>query len=88
MLLKIIREKKPDGIVISFDSPVPTERHRIYEDYKAQRPETPSDLIRQIPYIRKIISALNIKIFEVPGYEADDILGTIAKTGASEGTGE
>lgn len=85
MLLKIIREKKPDGIVISFDSPVPTERHRIYKDYKAQRPETPGDLIRQIPYIRKIISALNIKIFEVPGYEADDILGTIAKTGASEG---
>ena len=85
MLLKIIREKKPDGIVISFDSPVPTERHRIYEDYKAQRPETPGDLIRQIPYIRKIISALNIKIFEIPGYEADDILGTIAKTGASEG---
>ena len=85
MLLKIIREKKPDGIVVSFDSPVPTERHKIYEEYKAQRPETPGDLVRQLPYIRKIIAAFNIKIFEIPGYEADDILGTIAQKGASEG---
>ena len=46
MLLKIIREKKPDGIVVSFDSPVPTERHRIYEEYKAHRPEAPRELIR------------------------------------------
>jgi DNA polymerase-1 len=85
MLLKIIREKKPDGVVVSFDSPVPTERHRMFESYKAQRPEPPGDLIRQFPYIRKIIAAFNIKIFEVPGYEADDILGTIAQRGASEG---
>ncbi len=85
MLLKIIREKKPDGIVISFDSPVPTERHRLYEEYKAQRPETPGDLVQQIPNIRKMISAFNIKIFELPGYEADDILGTIAKEAASKG---
>ncbi len=84
MLLKIIREKKPDNIVVTFDSPVPTERHRIYEEYKAQRPETPGDLVEQLPYIRKIISAFNIKIFEIPGYEADDIIGTIAKKAASE----
>jgi DNA polymerase-1 len=85
MLLKIIRDKKPDGIAISFDSPVPTERHRLYEEYKAHRPETPGDLVKQIPNIRKIVSAFNIKIFEVPGYEADDILSTIAKEAASEG---
>ncbi len=85
MLLKIIREKKPDGIVVSFDSPVPTERHRIYEKYKAQRPETPRELVEQMPYIKKMISAFNISIFEVPGYEADDLLGTIAKKAASEG---
>lgn len=84
MLLKIIREKKPDGIIVSFDSPVPTERHRIYEEYKAHRPETPGDLIEQLPYIRRMISAFNIRIFEVPGYEADDILGTIAKKAESE----
>ena len=85
MLMKIIREKKPDGIIVSFDSPVPTERHRLYEAYKAQRPEAPGELIQQLPSIRKMVSALNIKIFEMPGYEADDILGTIAKRAASEG---
>jgi DNA polymerase-1 len=85
MLLKIIREKNPDGIAVSFDSPVPTERHRIYEEYKAHRPEAPRDLIEQIPHIRKMISAFNIPIFEMPGYEADDILGTIARKASSEG---
>ncbi|OGW39384.1 MAG: DNA polymerase I [Nitrospirae bacterium RBG_13_39_12] len=84
MLLKIIREKKPDSIVVSFDSPVPTERHRIYEEYKAQRPEMPEDLVEQMPYIRKIISALNISVFELAGYEADDIIGTIAKKAESQ----
>lgn len=85
MLLKIIREKKPDGIAVSFDSPLPTERHRIFEEYKAHRPETPRELVEQMPYIRKIIAAFNIKIFEVPGYEADDLIGTVAKSIASEG---
>jgi DNA polymerase-1 len=85
MLLKIIREKKPDGIVVSFDSAVPTERHRIYEEYKAHRPETPRELVEQMPHVREMISAFNIKMFEVPGYEADDLLGTIAKKAASEG---
>lgn len=85
MLLKIIKEKKPDGIAISFDSPVPTERHRLFEAYKAQRPETPNDLIRQLPYIRRIIDAFNINVFEIPGYEADDILCTIAKKASEKG---
>ncbi len=85
MLLKIIREKKPDAIAVSFDSPVPTERHRIFEEYKAHRPEAPRDLIEQIPAIRRMISAFNIPIFEMPGYEADDILGTIARKASSEG---
>lgn len=85
MLLKIIREKSPDAILVAFDSPTPTERHRIYEEYKAQRPETPDDLIEQIPYIKKIISAFNITMIEIPGYEADDVLGTISKKAASQG---
>jgi DNA polymerase-1 len=85
MLLKIVREKKPDGIVVSFDSPVPTERHRIYQAYKAHRPETPGELVQQLLPIRKIISAFEIKIFEVPGYEADDLLCTIAKKAAAKG---
>lgn len=72
-------------MVVSFDSPVPTERHRIYEEYKAQRPETPGDLVEQMPYIKKTISAFNIKAIEIPGYEADDVLGTIAKRAAHMG---
>jgi DNA polymerase-1 len=85
MLLKIIREKEPEGLAVVFDSLVPTERHRLFEDYKAHRPEIPSDLARQLPHVRRMISAFNIRIFEVPGYEADDLIGTIAKKTAEEG---
>ncbi len=85
MLLKIIREKEPDGLAVVFDSPVPTERHRLFEDYKAHRPEIPSDLARQLPHVRRMISAFNIRTFEMPGYEADDLIGTIAKKAADEG---
>ncbi len=84
MILKIIREKKPDAVAIAFDSPVPTERHRIYEEYKAQRPETPNDLVIQIPHIKEIIRSFKISSFEMPGYEADDIISTIAKKAASQ----
>lgn len=85
MLLKIIRDKKPDNIIVSFDSPVPTERHRIFEEYKAQRPETPDDLLEQLPHIKRFISSFRIKVFEVPGYEADDVIGTIARKAADKG---
>jgi DNA polymerase-1 len=85
MLFKLLREKKPDAIAIVLDSPVPTERHRIYEEYKAQRPETPNDLVLQIPHMKKIVQAFQIPSFEMSGYEADDILGTIAKKAAASG---
>jgi DNA polymerase-1 len=85
MIMKIIKEKKPDAVAIAFDSPQPTERHRIYEEYKAQRPETPDDLVLQIPHIKEIINSFNIPSFEMPGYEADDIICTIAKKAASQG---
>jgi len=84
-LLKIIREKKPDCVVVSFDSPELTERHRIFKEYKAQRPETPNELVQQLPHIREMIKAFHIRIFEVPGYEADDLIGTIAKESAEKG---
>jgi DNA polymerase-1 len=85
MLLKIIREKGPEGLAVCFDSPGRTERHDLFKDYKAHRPEAPSELIAQLPYIRKIISAFHIKTFEVPGYEADDLIGTIAKKAGRDG---
>ncbi len=84
-LLKIIREKEPDALVVSFDSPLPTDRHRVYEEYKAQRPPAPDDLVVQMPYIKRIVQALGIRICEVPGYEADDVLATLAVRSASEG---
>jgi len=85
MLLKILREKKPEGLCIVFDTAAPTERHRLYEDYKAQRPEAPGDLIAQIPVIKEVITAFRIPLYELPGYEADDIIGTLAKKSASQG---
>lgn len=85
MVFKIIREKKPDALAIAFDSKGPTERHKLYEQYKAQRPETPEGLIVQIPHIKEIISAFRIPAFEIPGIEADDIICTIAKKAASQG---
>ena len=85
MLLKIIKEKEPDGVAVFFDRPEPTARHRMYRDYKARRPETPADLVSQLPYIREIVAALNVPVFELPGYEADDLIGTIAKKAADGG---
>ncbi|NTU42108.1 MAG: hypothetical protein HGA78_03460 [Nitrospirales bacterium] len=85
MLMKVIREKKPDGLAVVFDSPGPTERHRIYEEYKAHRPPMPNEMVPQIPYIREMVSAFRIPCFAIPGHEADDIICTIAKRAASEG---
>lgn len=85
MLLKIIKEKKPESLVVSFDTPAITERHKLFKEYKAHRPETPQELVQQLPYIRDMISAFNIKIFEIPGYEADDLIGTIAKKASLNG---
>ena len=78
MLLKIIRDLRPGGLAISFDTPHKTERHRLYEAYKAHRPGAPDEMIEQLPYIRKVIEAFRVQLFEVPGYEADDVIGTIA----------
>jgi len=84
VLLKIIREKRPDCLMVAFDSPAPTFRHKEFEDYKATRPPMPDDLAPQIPYIKKILKALRIPEFSLEGYEADDIIGTIAKKASKE----
>lgn len=85
MIFKILREKTPDAIAIAFDTPALTERHIIYEAYKAQRPKMPDDLSIQIPHIKAIIKAFKITTFEMPGYEADDIICTIAQKAALKG---
>jgi DNA polymerase-1 len=84
MIMKIIREKKPDYFGIVFDTPGPTHRHDAYEDYKAHRPGMPDDLQSQVPYIKEIVNAFRIRALELPGYEADDLLGTVAKEAEKE----
>jgi len=85
MLFKLVREKKPDAIAAVLDSPEPTERHKLYDQYKAQRPEMPSDLAAQIPRMKEIIRAFNIPVLEMSGYEADDIICSLAKKAAAGG---
>ncbi len=85
MLLKIIRDLQPGGLAISFDTPHKTERHRLYEAYKAHRPGAPDEMIEQLPYIRKVIEAFRVKLFEVPGYEADDVIATLAARASRAG---
>ncbi|MBA4250215.1 MAG: DNA polymerase I [Chlorobiaceae bacterium] len=78
-LIKIIEDLKPDYIAVAFDSKEKTFRHEKYDFYKSSRAEIPEDLIPQIQLIKDLISAFNIPIYILPGYEADDIIGTAAK---------
>lgn len=79
MLLKVLKEHKPDYLAIVFDSKGPTFRSEIYKEYKANRPTMPDALSPQIPYIKRIIEAYGIVTLEIEGFEADDIIGTVAK---------
>ncbi len=78
ILLTVLRDLKCDHICVSFDLPKPTFRHEKYSAYKAQREEMPTDLRTQIERIKTVVSALNIPIYAVEGYEADDVIGTVA----------
>jgi len=84
MLLKLLREKKPDHIAVVFDTKEPTFRDEMYKEYKSNRPPPPDDLIEQFPYFKKLLEALNIPSIELAGFEADDIIGTLAKKLASD----
>ena len=79
MLLKILKEKDPEFIAVTWDAKGPTFRHKLYRDYKANRPPMPEDLSTQVPYVRRLVDALGMKQLEVEGYEADDIIATLAK---------
>ena len=81
----ILKSMNPDYIAIAFDPAGPTFRHEVYPEYKAQREATPEDIRRSVPIIKEVIRAYNIPILEVPGYEADDVIGTVAKHAAAQG---
>lgn len=79
MILKIIKEFSPDYLSVVMDSKGKTRRHEVYEDYKANRPSLPEELLVQIPYIEKVIFALGIPVLQFEGFEADDMIATLAK---------
>lgn len=85
MLRKLLADENPDYIAAVFDSPEKTFRHESYADYKANRAEMPDDLASQMPYIVKVCEAFNIPILKMDGFEADDIIGTLAEKVAAKG---
>jgi DNA polymerase-1 len=85
MLQKVVRQEKPDYLAVAFDAGKITFRHQEYESYKAHRIATPPELRPQFPLIKKILAALRIPVLEVEGYEADDVIGTVARIAAQQG---
>lgn len=85
MLRKLLNDENPDYIAAVFDSPEKTFRHDNFADYKANRAEMPEDLVSQLPYIIRVCEAFDIPILRMPGFEADDIIGTLAQKVAEKG---
>lgn len=84
-MFKTLEDINPDYLAIAFDLKAPTHRHKLYDKYKATRKGMPNELASQMPILKDVLKAMNIKIVEKEGYEADDILGTLAKWGEKEG---
>lgn len=84
-LLKVIKEENPDYMAVVFDTKAPTFRHQMYGEYKSTRAKMPDELVEQLPRIREAVEALNLPALEMEGYEADDIIGTLAKEAESAG---
>lgn len=84
-LHKILKEHAPEYLAVVFDTPGPTFRHEVYPEYKANRPPMPEDLSVQIPWIKKLLEAYRIPSVELPGYEGDDLLATLARRAAEQG---
>lgn len=85
MLTKLLRDFRPSYLSVVLDAKGPTFRHLVYEHYKANRPEMPDSLRAQLPWIRQIVEAMGIRLLEKEGYEADDVIGTLARAMEAEG---
>lgn len=85
IMFKILDEEKPQYLIVAFDVSAPTFRHEMFEAYKGTRKPMPPELKQQVPIIKEVLTAMNIQIVEKEGYEADDLLGTIAKRSEAEG---
>ena len=85
IMFKLIEDVNPDYMAVAFDVKSPTKRHEMYADYKGTRHGMPDELASQMPIIKEVLSAMNITVLEKPGYEADDILGTLSRVGEANG---
>ena len=85
MLMKLMEDRSPEYVAMFFDAKGPTFRHEMYKDYKANRPPMPEDMVVQLPYIKEVTAAFNLPIIEMPGFEADDLIGTTARLAEKEG---
>ena len=85
VLLDLMKREKPSHLAVSFDLPSPTFRHEMFENYKANRDSQPEDISFGLPYIMQILRGMNIPIITAEGYEADDVIGTLAKQAEKEG---
>ena len=84
-LLKVFSDFKPTHWAVAFDRPTPTFRHEMFEDYKAQRPAAPEELKSQMRKVHQLVDAFHIPVFEIDGFEADDVLGTLSKQADEQG---
>ena len=85
IMFKLFEDTKPEYLAVAFDVKHPTKRHEMYKEYKGTRKGMPDELAAQMPIIKNVLAAMNIKVIEMPGYEADDILGTLAKYAEKQG---
>ena len=84
-LEEVVQKRKPTHIAVVFDHPTPTFRHKMYKEYKAHRDETPEDIKKAVPYIKRLIEAYKIPVIDFPGFEADDVIGTLARKASESG---
>jgi len=85
MILKLIEDRTPEYVAVLLDARGPTFRHKMYKDYKANRPPMPDDMQIQLPYIREVMEGFNLPAIEIQGYEADDLIGTLARQAETGG---
>ncbi len=85
IMFKILDEEKPDYLTVAFDVKHPTFRHEMFKEYKGTRKPMPAELHQQVPVLKELLQAMNIQVMELPGYEADDLLGTLAKRAEADG---
>ena len=84
-LEEVLQKQKPTHLAVVFDTPTPTFRHEMYKEYKAHRDATPEDIIKAVPYIKRLIEAYKIPVIDYPGFEADDVIGTLARKASKHG---